>query len=537
MNQHDDIAAFFTRNGLRVDPCVKICPCSLVPPTLTDNRGDDKRLSDAIEETFGVAPLVIPLPLKQTLSDQLRAFAFQVKAVVAFNGCSWELVDLFPIDDNRPIMGVAVDLGSSTVVFYLVDLVGQKVVDIVSLENAQASYGDDVLTRIYLAHTAKGLQTLQALVLSVFAQAIRFFETRHHIKPDNLYAMTIAGNTVMIHFLLRLSVKSLCQEPYIPVANNPGWLRSPDLPLPIHPRAVCYVFPNVGSYAGGDLTSGILSSGIYNHQTVSCMIDVGTNAEVVIGNQDSLIVAAGSAGPGLEGGVLEFGMKAEPGAIDKVAIHPQTLEIDYRTIANAKPKGLCGSGALDLLAQMLQARLINQTGSLQKDKLPHRFKKTDSGDAFIVVYSAETAINQDITFSQNDIHNLMRSKAAMYAILTVVANAYGVAFDEIDNFYVAGNFGSHIDPQNAVLIGMLPEIASDRLTDLGNASGMGAVCALLSLDAVKAVETILNKMFYLEMNVDPSFMNELTGALFLPHTRRDLFPTTWEQIVKRLNKP
>lgn len=514
----------------QINPFARSFSVHLPEPVLSDNRGDDRRLKEAVSEASGIADIIIPLPALRELSNKLRANGFSVEAVLVYNGYAWEIAEVRNPDNMQPLYGLGVDLGSTGIIFYLTDLKTGQVVDVQTITNPQVQYGEDILTRIYLAHTLEGQIKLQNAALQGMSEAVAELEKRNGFTRDSVFAMVVAGNTTMAHFLLGLPVESLCHEPYIPGANRPDMVRNGEISLPMHKRGVCYILPNVGSYFGGDLIAGIIFSEIYKSRDVSVLLDVGTNAEVVIGNQDMLAVAAGSAGPGLEGGILEHGMRAQSGAIDSVQINARQFKVTFHTIGETKPRGLCGSGAIDLLAQLLLAGLVDQSGTLIKDRLPQRIINTENGPAFVIAQGDETLTGNPVTMSQRDINNLVRSKGAMYAILTVLARTCGISFEEISRFYVAGNFGSRINPESAIAIGMLPEIPVDRFVNIGNASGLGAVHVLLSIDTMNAIPEILDKIFYVEMNVQGDFMNELTGSLFLPHTSRTLFPGAWKRI-------
>ena len=537
-NDFSDNLLKMTKNKFRVEiksdrqinPFARSCTVCLPMPDLSDNRGDDRRLKEAVSEVTGIADIVISLPVLREISGKLRAKGFSVEVVLVYNGYVWEVAEIRNPDDMLPLYGLAIDLGSTGIVFYLTDLKTGEVIDVHSITNPQIPYGEDILTRIYLAHTREGLIKLQDAVLQGLKEAVLELEYRNNFTMDSIFAMVVAGNTTMVHFFLGLSIETLCREPYIPAANRPGVIRNGEILLPMHKHGICYVLPNVGSYFGGDLLAGIIISEIYKSKDISVFLDVGTNAEAVIGNQDMLVVAAGSAGPGLEGGILEHGMRAQNGAVDSVQINGKTLEISLSSIGNTKARGLCGSGAIDLLAQLLLAGLVDQSGTLRKERWPDRVIETENGLAFVLVQDNETLIDNPITFSQRDINNLLRSKGAMYAILTVLARTYGISFEEINRFYVAGNFGNHINPESAISIGMLPEIPVERFTNIGNASGLGAVHVLLSIDDIDIIPEILEKIFYVEMNVQGDFMNELTASLFLPHTNRALFPGVWKRI-------
>ena len=329
----------------------------------------------------------------------------------------------------------------------------------------------------------------------------------------------------MTHFFLGLDPYWICREPYIPVLNRPGLIRASELGLGIHQRGVVFVFPNAGSYFGGDLIAGILASGMNQKEDVSILVDVGTNAEVVLGNREWLVACAGAAGPALEGGVASMGMMAGPGVIDKVVIDPATGEFQVRTIDDFPPVGICGSGMIDLVAQLYLAGMIDIRGKYVPEKCGERMRTIDGVQHLFVVFSKDSGTGEALTLSQAEIDALMRSKAAMHTILTTMIRMIHLDWKDFRRFYVAGTFGSYINPRSAIVLGMLPDLPLDAYEALGNTSLAGATMALLSLRKRKEVDEIRNRVTYVEMNVNQEFMNQFSAAKFIPHTDRSLFPT------------
>ncbi|NPA95515.1 MAG: ATP-binding protein [Thermodesulfobacteria bacterium] len=511
------------------NPVAKAFNLSLKTPALGDNRSPEKRLRDALAQKLqGERPL-LPLDLARRLPEILPKAGYNVQATVTAGPCGWRLARCLPANESAPVLGMAVDLGSTSVVFYLVDLETGKTLASLSKENPQRQHGEDILDRIIFAQRG-GLTTLQSEVINLFNASAKELCSAQGVSPTDIVFMSVAGNTTMCHFLLALDPSHICKEPYIPAVNRFDPLRPDEIGLEINPAATIYVLPNVGSYFGGDLIAGILASRMAEREEISMLVDVGTNAEVVLGNKDWMVACAGAAGPALEGGILSCGMRAQPGAIERVRISPSDLSVEVKTIGDEPPKGLCGSGIIDLLAAMFEAGLVDQTGKLMTDRDPSRMRKIDHEWAYVVVPESETAHGKPIYISQSDIKNLIRSKGAMYTILNVVIQSVGITFDDIDNFFVAGAFGNYIDPAKAITIGMLPEIPLDKFKPLGNSAGMGAVRVLLEKDCMNKMDEICEKITYLEMNVRGDFMNQLTGALFLPHTDLSRFPG----VAKRL---
>ncbi len=496
----------------------------LNPPVQGDNRSHEARLRAAIENELGEAP-ALPLSLCRTLGSTLKDSNFRVSAVVSKGPCAYEAVDVYDASHADPVLGVAIDLGSTTVVFYLVDMVSGKVLDTMSKPNPQRKHGEDILDRILFAGRGNGLQELQTEIVDLFNAGIAEIAESQGASAKSVYYLTVAGNTTMCHFLFALDPSNICKEPYLPAVNRFDLCRASEIGIECHESAWLYCFPNIGSYFGGDLLAGILASGMYRSPEISMLVDVGTNAEVVLGNQDWMVACAGAAGPALEGGILTCGMRAQPGAIERVDISPADLSVSYKVIGGKAPKGLCGSAIIDLLSAMFMAGIVDPTGKLVQDRVHRKIREINGEMAYVLVEPEDTATGEPVYITQSDIKNLIRSKGAMYTILNVVTQSVGVTFSDIDNFYVAGAFGNYIDPVKAISIGMLPDIPVDKFKPLGNSAGKGAVQALLDENARAEVDRIMEKLTYLEMNVRGEFMSQLTAALFLPHTDRSLFPS------------
>jgi uncharacterized 2Fe-2S/4Fe-4S cluster protein (DUF4445 family) len=329
----------------------------------------------------------------------------------------------------------------------------------------------------------------------------------------------------MTHLFLGLDPHWICREPYIPVINKVPILKASELGVKIHPDAPVLVFPNVGSYLGGDLIAGILASGMAQQEDLSILVDIGTNAEIVLGNADWLLACAGAAGPALEGGVASMGMMAGPGVIDKVTTDPSTGEFQIRTINNKPPVGICGSGLIDLVAQLYLAGMIDMRGKYVPERCGSLLREIEGTMCYVLVPAEKSATGRDLALSQPDIDALLRSKAAMYTILTTVTRMANVSMRGFKDFFIAGTFGSYIDPESAIIIGMVPDLPRETYKPLGNTSLTGATMALLSARAREEIYQIRNKVTYVELNVNQEFMNLFSAAKFIPHTDRSLFPT------------
>jgi len=452
----------------------------LTKPSLKDNTADTDRLVRAVRRRLEADDISvnIDLDLLQRLPHELRACDYRVRCVVFRDRGQAVLLQLQSPDTPSPL-GIALDLGTSRIVLRVVDLEQGQILAETAFTNPQAPVGPDILTRIHHAATPPGLQELQRSVSAeINRQTDRLCRSLNRTAGDVLLA-AMAGNTAMTHLLLGLDPQGLIREPYIPVINRPGFFRASDVGLQWNPRSRIFVFPNIGSYFGGDLISGILYAGIHRSDADSMLVDVGTNAEVVLGNRHWLIACAGAAGPALEGGVTRMGMMAEPGVIDRVTIDPDTRRFQLHTIGDRPPRGICGSGLIDLAAQLFLNGLIDIRGKFRGEVCGDRLRQIEGEPHLILVGAEASADGEPLTLSQADIDSLIRSKAAMYTILETLTGTVGVSMESVSTFNVAGTFGSFIQPESAIAIGMLPDLPLDRFQVLGNSSLEGATRLLL----------------------------------------------------------
>ncbi len=506
-------------------PWIKKVGLEIATPSLKDNTADVDRLIKGIKKGLETEDIRIDLSMVRQLPSLLREYNYRGDAVVFEDRNSWHLIEIFPCGNANGVFVLAVDLGTSTVVVRLMNLSTLETIDETSFRNPQNEFGADILTRIHFAAKEDGLSKLQSLLIRKLNEEMGALVKKHGIDKKSVVGMCVAGNTTMTHLFLGLDPYWICREPYIPVINRPALILSSEIGLAISPRAPILVFPNVGSYFGGDLIAGILASGMIQQKEVSFLVDVGTNAEVVIGNRDWLMACAGAAGPALEGGVVGMGMMAGPGVIDRVAIDSETLEIRIRTIENFPPVGICGSGLIDLVAQLFLSGMIDLRGKYVEARCRDRLQDIEGIKHLIVVSYEDSGTGKPLTLSQPDIDSLMRSKAAMYTILTTISNTVNIHMSEISRFYIAGTFGSYIQPHSAITIGMIPDLPLDTYVPLGNSSIKGASKALLSARARDDVFRIRDRITYLELNVNQEFMNLFSAAKFIPHTDRSLFPS------------
>jgi uncharacterized 2Fe-2S/4Fe-4S cluster protein (DUF4445 family) len=498
----------------------------LDPPTGEDPRSDMRRLTDALGAK-GVGELYFPLALAAKLPGLLRGSGFELTASVCMEGRPY-LVEVEPGDTSASNLGLAIDLGTTNVVGMFVEMSSRTVVAEASAQNPQMALGEDVLTRIHHCLKKGGLEELSGMAVSCINDLANELCAAAGAALSEIGAVSVSGNTTMAHLFLGLDPYGICRAPYTPVANRFGRFTAGELGLDANTHAPVFVLPNTGSYVGGDVLAGVLVSGMHKRDGVSVLVDVGTNAEIVIGNSDWLLVCAGAAGPALEGGVVRHGMRAMNGAIDRVSIDPDTLLPKYTVIggpSGARPRGLCGSALIDLLAELFLKGIIDGRGKFVEGPKSGRVVEVDGTRAYLVVPAADSGTGADVVFTETDIDNLIRTKAAMFTVLYVVTRELGIGFKDIKDFFIAGTFGEYIAADKAVAIGMVPDIDIRKYSLLGNSSIRGACEVLYSTAGMAELHAIADLITYKEMNVSSEFMTEFRAAMFLPHTDSSFFPS------------
>lgn len=487
---------------------VSLFKTKLPEPSPSDKTADRERLLRGISEKLNnTLPIEIGLNITQRLPFYLRENNFNINTVLGYTTDRIRVLDLIKEDK---IYGVAIDIGTTNIVASLFDMIIPQRLSYMEHENPQISLGLDVLTRIHHAMSGRAGE-LNRLLIDGINELIRNLCGASGINQLNIYAAVIAGNTIMSHFLLNLAVENIPVEPYIPVCNNFENIKASQVGIDINPESIIYIFPNAGSYVGGDIVSGILSSGLYKEELPSILIDVGTNAEIVFGCKDWILVGAGAAGPALESGISEIGMRAIDGAIYSIDID-NNYEIKYKTIGSKLPLGVCGSGMIELISEMFKAGIIDNQGRLTNGS--DKIIEIDGKKGFLLYNSS----GRKLIISSNDIENFLRSKAAMFTSLYVMVKSVGLSFKDINKVYISGAFGKGINAEKAMRIGMIPNIDKNKFIPLGNSSLKGAEMLLLDKDLYKVIEQICGQITYKEMNTEGEFMKEFPGALFIPHT-------------------
>ncbi len=528
-----------------VDPTVFKRYVELEPPTLEDNISDLTRLTQAIQKQHGITDISTDFRVIMKLSRILREAEWKVTVTLVLTRKAYKLINVEVGDNRRQNYSIVLDIGTTTIFGQILNLNECKVVGCpdgicdgttifalaeASDYNAQISYGEDVIARIVYARKPGGLKKLQETVVGTMNGIIEELLKMSGIARELVSHLVVAGNTTMTQLLLGLDPKYIREAPYVPTANFVPPVRAVHLGINVGEQVHMYAFPMVASYVGGDIVAGILGSGIFQRETLTLYMDIGTNGEIVLGNKDWLASVSCSAGPAFEGAGIRFGMRATRGAIEEVSINPHTCEPMLLTIGRTKPIGICGSGLIDIVASLMEAGLIDQKGKFRLDLPTKRVRKGEDGYEYVLAYKEETQIHEDIVLTEIDIENLIRTKAAIYAGCKILLESVGLGFNDLEQLIIAGGFGRHLDLEKAIFIGLLPEIGVEKIIFVGNGSLLGARLLSFSRNLLKEAERIALMMTNLELSNHAGFMSEFMAAMFLPHTDTSAFPKVQERL-------
>ena len=516
--------------NLDVDPPVEKRFYSLNRPTIEDNVSDLQRLTRAIskgcpecrEPSYDHPELLKELPFV------MRKAEWKMTTILMRGKRAEEpdrIISVEPGDTKDTLYGLAVDIGSTTVCGVLIDLNTGEVVDDASEYNGQIQYGEDVISRIIYSQRPGGLEALQERIVRTINNVIETLCKKVSINNNDISYIMAAGNTTMSHLLLGLNPKFVREAPYTPTCNQYPITRATSIGIAAHPSVRLFLYPSVASYVGGDITSGVHACQMHKSPEVTLFIDIGTNGEIVIGNQEWMVCAACSAGPAFEGGGIKHGMRATSGAIENFHIEPVTLDPMIITINHAKPQGICGSGLISIVAELLEAGVIDQQGKFNRLIDHPRIRDGYDGYEYVLAWAKDSAVDEDIVITEVDLDNLMRAKGAMYAGYQTLLESVSMAFSDLDRVILAGNFGNYIDLEQAICIGLLPDIDRDKFYYLGNASLLGAQISLTDHKRFLERDMVSKLMTNMELSESPNFMNHYVASLFLPHTDMSLFPT------------
>lgn len=513
--------------GLELKNSMRIVSVSMNEPTLDDTMPDNERLSWALEDATGLSVIRIPYSVLKKLPDVLRASNFSVQCVIRVTKKDVFVYDILPADKKAIVGGLIVDIGTTTVSALLVDMISGEILAKASAGNGQIRYGADVINRIIESAKPGGQKRLQdAIVKETLNPMITKMCASAGFSCQHIYRMAVAGNTTMEHLLMGINADPLRMEPYIPAFFKTNSLYASDIGIAIHPDAHIIVAPNIGSYVGGDITAGTLVSMIWNRPEMSLLIDLGTNGELVFGNSDFLMSCACSAGPAFEGGDISCGMRATDGAIEACSIDQETMEPTYQVIGEEgqKPIGICGSGIIDVIAELFRCGIINPKGKFIREGRRIRHDKYGMG-SYVLAFEEEAGSVRDVEITEVDIDNFIRAKGAIFSAIRTMLSSLDMDVSMIDDVYVAGGIGSGINMKHAVTIGMFPDIPLERFHYIGNSSLSGAYAMLISTQAEKKTYEVARNMTYLELSTVPTYMDEFVAACFLPHTDTTMFPS------------
>jgi uncharacterized 2Fe-2S/4Fe-4S cluster protein (DUF4445 family) len=500
-------------------------------PGPADNVSDYERIVRTLKVDHDISPVTASLEVLRELPLQVRQEDWKVTTCLQVEDFGdsdakvYRIARVCPGHLEEVPTALAVDIGTTSLWGELVNLNTGEVLARASRYNPQISMGDDVISRIVFGLKKDGLEKLQQHVVRGLNEIVDEVLDKSHKSRDSINYMVAAGNTVMTHLFLGLYPKFLRESPYVPAAQNVGPIPAFSLGLELPPHAFVRVVPGVASYVGGDIVSGVLANGMWDSDDMTLFIDIGTNGEIVAGNRDLLMTASCSAGPAFEGGGLEYGMRAAPGAIEGILIDPESYEPMIKTI-DAKPAlGICGSGIINIISQMLRLGVLNQNGKYAENLDTDRIREGRSGFEYIICKAAESGLDEDIVLTEVDLDNILRAKAAMFSGYACLLDKLGFSVDNLDRVIIAGAFGSFINLEHAVTIGLLPDIPRDKFSFIGNSSLKGARLAVTDRKLFNLSGDIARSMTNIELSEDPSYMDNFMAALFLPHTRAELFPS------------
>jgi len=497
------------------------------PPSPSDNLPDLTRLIGFLKLQHDEHKLEADLSVIRKIPQVIRQDDFRVTATlvrpVREDGKT-RIINVQSGDTSGRSLAIAMDIGTTTIYGQLIDLVSGEVLAEHGEFNAQISYGEDVISRIVYAEKPGGLDRIQEVVIETINKILRKIIKRSGADPQDIATITLAGNTTMTQLLLKVNPRFIRRAPYVPASSIYPPIKARELGMDLEDHVAALVYPCVSSYVGGDIVAGVMGSGIYRAEELTLFLDVGTNAEIVIGNRDWLACAACSAGPAFEGGGLQFGMRAAKGAIEDFSLDPATLEPMIVTIGRVRPKGICGSGLINMVAVMFEMGVIDNLGKFNPDLNTPRIRRGDGFYEYVVAWKDETQIDRDITLSEIDIENLIRSKGAIYSGCMTLLTEVGLSLNDIQRVILAGGFGSFVDLEKAMTIGLLPEMDPDRVAYLGNGSLLGAKMSSLTNRIRRDVAEVVRKMTNFELSETTSYMDNYIAALFLPHTDLRQFP-------------
>ncbi len=513
-----------------IDPPVKKYHVDLPTPSLSDNVADYERIGEALEETYDLSLDAVDHEIQRELPNRMREQEVEDRleaTATVYEG--EELIDVEP-GLSETAYGLAIDLGTTTVATYLVNLKNGETEAISSQLNPQTKQGGDIMTRMrYTRRNDDGREELKAEIRDGINETIEEVVREADVDPSNIYESVFVGNTAMHHLFLGIDPAYVAGSPYVAAREAPYKVKARELGIDINESGYVYWLPVSGGWVGPDKVSVLLVSGHYKEPETTVCIDIGTNGEISVGNDEEMLVTSAPAGPALEGAELRYGVRAQAGAIETLVIDPETLEPTYETIEDEPPNGITGSGVIDALAQLFMVGIVDQRGKFRDAVLDHeRVRENDEELEYVVAYAEEAALAEDIVLTQNDIRSIQMAKAAIQAGTRVLMSELDI--ENPDRVLMAGAFGNYIDKESAMTIGMYPDIDPDDVVSLGNAAGVGAKLALLDSDRRAEAERIVDEVEYFEIAGTDVFQDNFMQSMYLPHEDFDLYPHVKEKV-------
>lgn len=519
LTEADEAAKIVTmgkERSVKLHPVVSKDFVELGTPSIHDQRSDIERVMAAAKRHKGENSIDLVREIPEVIRQE------NYKATLCY--MDKKLISVEPGDTSGKLYGIAVDIGTTTIAAYLLDLLTGKKIDVYSILNPQKKYGADVVSRIdYTISSADGLDKMNDTIVSCINHIIEIFASRNGIQNSDIYAAVFVGNTTMVHFLMKVPAKNIAISPFIPATTLLHKIKSRELGIKINSNGYAVVFPCVSAYIGADTVAAVLSSGMYAKDKISLLIDIGTNGEIVLGNKKRLYSCSTAAGPAFEGANIRNGVGGISGAIDKVRMGS---DLEYTTIDNKKAIGICGSGIVDVVAAMLEKGIIDETGRIigqdeagvgalasMPEGLKKRLVEIDGKNSFMLLKSEECDAETDIAITQKDIRELQNAKGAIAAGIRILVKNAGIKMNDIDRVYLAGGFGSYINVESALKIGLLPNELRGRIESIGNAAGTGAVEGLISSKMLGKADDIRMSINYVELSACSDFMDEYVECM------------------------
>lgn len=496
--------------------CEKIY-LQLASPTEEDSRDSVRRITDGLPAAYG--SVCVPVATMRRLYPLCQNADWRITATLAWNGNGWTLVNVEPGDTTGQQYGLAVDLGSTTVTMEVVDLVSGSVLGAKTAVNRQVQFGNEILSRIFSSHEKpEVLEAIRAATADTIQGLMDDLSAQLDCDLSACGMLVVAGNTTMMHFLLGLDAFPVFLSPYATVTTAPGFLPARELGL-----AMCgmvYIVPSKSNYVGGDITSGAVALGLTRSEEINVFLDIGTNGELLIGNREFMVAGAGAAGPALEGEVIRTGMRAEPGAVDGVKIRDGHVELSV--IGNVPPKGICGSGIADMIAELYLEDILDFRGKF----IPENSQRVEQVDGEWAFRYAD-----GLYFYQSDVDQFITTKAAAHTMVEYMMQRIGLGMEEIAHFYLAGAFGTHIKIPSGITIGLYPDIPPERIICAGNSSLLGARAILLDRERLADVEKFLQDTDYIQFGEVANFVDIMSAARGIPHLDVSRYPSVirWKE--------